>query len=337
MEYQQVKKVLPVVSIIVPVYNAESTLSLTLSTLLVQTYERLELLFVNDYSIDRSLEIIQEAKGCFEQRGMNVKIITHEVNLGVAAARNTGLEHATGDYIYYVDADDWIGKHTIQLVMEEALRTEAEIIGFDWYLSFEKEERLMRQPNFSKPAEAIDFLLEGKMRWNLWIFVVKRSLYENHNIRFIPQMNMGEDMMVMFKLFSFAQNVCHLPYALYHYGQSNGSSLTKTYSDKHIREVTVNIKEVERHLSVGDYAERIGQKLSFLKLNIKLPLLISNQHDRYQKWYNWFPESNQYVWKNKTQSLRIRLIQWAASKRMYFLVKCHYYLVIRVVYGFIYR
>lgn len=326
-----------IVSIITPVYNAERTLSVTLSALLQQTYCHLELLFVNDASTDGSLAVIEGALEGFKQRGICVEVLTHAVNQGVAVARNTGLDHATGDYIYYVDADDWLEADMIQIAVEEAERSHAQIIGFDWYLAFEKRARHMRQPHFSTPAEAIELMLNGKMRWNLWLFLVRRSLYEQHRIRFTPQMNMGEDMMVTFKLFSLADRVSYIGRPLYHYGQSNEGSLTKVYSDRHMKEVSCNVDEAARFLSQGTYGTYIKQQLDVLKLNIKLPLLISADYARYRKWRSWFPESNASSWDNRGQSRRLRLIQWAAWKRQFWIIKLHYFLVIKVVYGLIYN
>ncbi|TYR36526.1 glycosyltransferase family 2 protein [Sphingobacterium phlebotomi] len=326
------------VSIIIPVYNAADTLHTCLAALEKQSYDYLELIFVNDCSQDASLHVIEDFEKAMGHRdNLVIKVINHEANQGVAAARNSGLEHAGGDYIYYVDADDRLDENAIELAIHEAERTGADIIGFDWYLAFAKKERLMRQPYFSTPHGAITQMLNGRMRWNLWLFLVKRSLYEKNRIRFIPKMNMGEDMMVMFKLFSLAERVSYLPLALYHYGQLNPASLTKVYSDKHIQEVTENIKEVERFFLTGVHAEYVGEKLGLLKLNIKLPLLISNQNNRYQKWCTWFPEVNKYAWRNNVQSLRIRLIQWGAWRKQFWMIKLHYYLIIRMVYGVLYK
>lgn len=325
------------VSIIVPVYNAAETLSLMLGALAQQTYKGLELIFVNDCCRDNSLAVLEEAKAGFEQQGMQVKICSHTVNQGVAAARNTGLDQATGDYIYYVDADDWLEPEAIEQLLSEALRTDADIVGCDWYLGFAQKERLMRQPSYASPAEALSLLFDGKLRWNLWVFMVKRSLYEEQGFRFIPDMNMGEDMMLMFKLFATAKKVLHLPRALYHYGQGNEGSLTKTYSKKHMQEVTANMEEIARFLKTTKYRDMLDRKQALLKLTIKLPLLISGESSRYKEWLTWFSESNVHSWDNKVQPWRIRCVQLAAWKRQFWLVKLHYYGLIRLVYGLIYR
>lgn len=325
------------VSIIVPVYNAADTLHIALNALLKQTYPAIELIFVNDCSTDESLAIVQKAERSFLEKGFRVEIVSHTRNEGVAAARNTGLDRATGGYIYYVDADDAIEAHAVEGLVQEAIARQADIVGCNWYLTFAKNERKMNQPAFSDPWDAIQKMLSGTMRWNLWLFLVRRSLYEENNIRFIPGKNMGEDLMVMVKLFALAQQVAYVDKPLYHYGQSNTASLTKTYSPRHMEEVSANIAEVERFLERSPYRGRIGGLMPFLKLNIKLPLLISSQTGNYRQWKNWFPEANRYALANKALSLRIRLLQWAAAKGHYWLLRMHYYLVIRLVYGIIYR
>ncbi|MEN5233632.1 glycosyltransferase family 2 protein [Sphingobacterium faecium] len=328
----------PIVSIIVPVYNAADTVHIAFDSLYKQTYPNLEIIIVNDASTDNSLHIIQEhAKKLVEHRQYTVRIVSHETNGGVAQARNTALDQATGEYIYYLDADDQIDPDTMTLVVDQALKTQSDIVGFNWWLTFSKNERKMNQPAFNDPWQAIQLLLNGKMRWNLWIFLVKRSLYEENGIRFIPQMNMGEDMMVTIKLFSCAKKVSYLDQALYHYGQSNADSVSKVISDKNIYEVTQNVAEVEHFLRHSQYADRIGNRLELLKLNIKLPLLISNSTAQYKKWLAWFPESNVFAFQDKNISLRIRILQFCAIKKNYWLIKLHYYLVIRMIYGLIYK
>lgn len=328
----------PLVSIIVPVYNAEKTLEEALTSLRKQSYRSLELVFVNDCSVDQSLAMLERfAMECATSSTRIIKILNHESNKGVASARNTGLEEATGEYIYYVDADDTLEYNAIELLVDRALTTNADIVGCNWFLSFEKNERKMNQPSFSSPMDALEKLLQGNLRWNLWLFLVKRSLYFSHELKFIPGMNMGEDMMMMIKLFTIANRVSYLDEALYHYGQSNSESLTKVYSQKHREQVSANLIEVERFLSKSRFAKEIIPLIDFLKLNIKLPLLISDKTQQYELWRSWFSEVNDKVSSNKAVSLRIRLLQWAAANRQDWLIKIHYYVFVRLVYGLIYR
>ncbi|AQW92599.1 glycosyltransferase family 2 protein [Elizabethkingia anophelis] len=328
----------PLVSVIIPVYNAENTLHIAMDSLLGQSYQPIELVVVNDCSKDGTHSVLQKYEAKLAQyEGFFIKIINHEANQGVAAARNTGLNNVTGDYIYYVDADDYIEKNAIELMVDKILKTEADIVGCNWYLSFNQNERKMNQSLFVSPIEAIQKMLNGTMRWNLWLFMVRRSLYEEYNIRFLDGMNMGEDMMVMIKLFTHAEKVSYIDYALYHYGQSNEDSLTKTYSKKHRKEVTTNLFAVEEYLRESKYSGEIGEGINFLKLNIKLPLLISDKKDNYKKWIEWFPEANSLVMENKNLPFRTRFLQWMAVKKQYWFLWLYYNIVFRYIYGVIYK
>ncbi|MDR1682960.1 MAG: glycosyltransferase [Candidatus Symbiothrix sp.] len=327
----------PVVSIIIPVFNAADSLPVCIESLMNQPYSELELIFVNDCSTDNSLSVIAGYKERLEARGMKVKIIQHERNQGVAAARNSGLDEVSGKYIYWVDADDWIEKNAVEKLVEEAEKTDAEIIGCNWYLSFHQNERLMNQSDFSSPEDGLKKMMAGVMRWNLWLFMLRRELLERNHIRFIPGLNMGEDMMVMMKLFASAHRVSFLNAGLYHYKQTNQNSLSKIYSQKHIEEVTANVNEVVRFLEGLNLGGGMEKYAMFLKLNIKLPLLISDQTDNFRLWNCWFSEANIFVMKNRMLPLRTRLLQWFAAKRMYIVNKLYFRVVIRTFYGIIYK
>ena len=327
----------PMVSIIIPIYNAEKSLDRSLDSLNNQTYDTLELIFINDASSDTSPVIIKDFIEGNRDKNFEIKVINHEQNKGVAAARNTGLDVAIGEYVYFLDADDWIEPDAIELMVKEAMSTDADIVGFNWWLSYKKNERNMKQPVFLNSILAIEWMMIGKMRWNLWLFLVKRDLYDVNSIRFIPGMDMGEDMAVMIKLFIYADKVTYLDKALYHYGQSNTESLTKVYSDKHIEEVTYNTKELEGFFLSNEFGGNFISLINYLKLNIKLPLLISNQSSQYNRWRSWFAEVNHLATANKDVSLRIRILQWAAANKQDWVLKLHYYLVIKIMYGVIYK
>ncbi|OJU35268.1 MAG: glycosyl transferase family A [Bacteroidales bacterium 45-6] len=326
-----------IVSIIMPVYNAESTILHSLKSIMSQHQSWIELIVVDDCSTDRSASIVNETIASSTRQDMSIVLLRHENNRGVAAARNSGLDAATGKYIYYVDADDRIEPYTLEKLVREAESAGADIVGHNWYLSFEGNERKMHEPGFANPSEALRLMMAGAMRWNLWLFLVRKSLYDEHQIRFIEGLNMGEDMMVMLKLFANAEKVSFIDEALYHYMQTNVSSLTKTYSEEHIRQVTANVGEAEKYLDKSSYSDKLNVYIYQLKLNIKLPLLISDDKKRYQQWIDWFPEANFQIMHNKYLPLRIRLLQLAASKRQFWLVWLYYRIVVKFMYGIIYK
>ena len=325
------------VSIIIPFYNAKLSVSKTLKSILNQTYRNIELILINDCSTDDSLEVARRFEEAFLEKGVGFKLYSHDVNKGVAAARNTGLVHMSGDFVFFLDADDWIELDAIEVLVTEAVRSSADIVGCNWFLSFKKKERKMSQPEFFTPWEAIYLILCGQMRWNLWMFLIKRDLFFQNQIQFIPGKNMGEDLLVTIKLLLKAEKVSFVNRNLCHYNQSNEKSITKIYSEDHVSEVSYNIKEVEKALLSSQYSSRIKNEIYYLKLNIKLPMLISGSTEQYRRWLKWFPESHPYISENRLTPWRTRFLQKSALKRQFWVIKLYYFLIIRTIYGVVFR
>lgn len=324
------------ISIIIPVYNASAVIQRCLESINRQNYRKLEILFVDDCCTDDSMDKLND----FLRQNitdLKIKCIHHEHNRGVAAARNTGLDNATGEYIYYLDADDFMEDNAIELMYREAERCQADITGCEWYLSFLKNERHMVQADANNGDELFVKMSRGVIRWNLWLFLVRRSLYEQNSIRFIEGMNMGEDMMVMMKLALCSGKTVIMHTPLYHYVQTKSDSLTKTWSKGYQRQIDANVNEVENYIRINKNDNSLKTELDYLKLNIKLPLLISLSNSDYEKWQNWFSEANKNIMGNKDISLRTRLLQLAASKHLYGLIKLYNLVVIKFVYGILYK
>ena len=321
------------VSVIIPMYNVSAVIDNCIVTLFSQTLNNIELVFVDDCSTDDSLS---KLKAILPQKeGVEVKVLHHDVNKGVAAARNTGLAAVTGEYIYYVDADDYIENNTLEVLYNEAKRTDADIVGCEWFLSFKHNERVVKQAQAHCGEELFKKFAAGVIRWNLWLFLVRRSLYIDNEIHFFERMNMGEDMMVMMKLALNANKVSIVNIPLYHYIQTNTNSLTKNFST-YKEQVTFNAGEVARYVENILRTDLMSDVLQ-LKLSLKLPLLISNKKSDYEMWMGWFPEANVAVDDNKYLPWRTRFIQKMAVKRQYWILRLYYLLIIKVVYGIIYK
>lgn len=324
------------VSVIVPTYNVENVIERSVKSLLSQTLHDFEIVYVDDCSIDSTYNILNEVAKNKIRNDIDIKIIRHEENQGVAVARNTGLNNAEGEYVYYVDADDYCDENILQLMYDEAIQQQCDVVGCEWLLSFEKNARHMVQPDVKTGIEAFEKMCNGVMRWNLWLFMVRRSLYEEHKFRFIAKENMGEDMMVMMKILLNVKSISILHRPLYHYIQTNSNAMTKNFS-AYRSQVTANVLELERYIKEYFDSCEYLKLLNQLKLTLKLPLLISDKVSDFQMWQEWFPESNIYIGQNADQPFRTILIQkWAATK-CYWLLKIYYRIVIKFIYGIIYR
>ncbi len=323
------------VSIIVPIYRVEEHIERCARSLMEQSYRNIEYIFVDDASPDKSMARLEKLLTDYPERRESIQIITHDENKGLPTARNSGLRVANGDYIFHCDSDDWVDECMISELIAVAQQEDVDIIYTDFYLSFHTNERYMRQPEFKMPMDCLQGMLCGSMKFNVWNKLIKRKLYVDHGIVFPTGQSMGEDMTII-KLFCKANTVKYIPNGYYHYMQTNPNAHTKRFSERQLVEIQRNLEDVVRYIE-QHVAMDLNREVAYFKLNMKLPLLISLDTKMYALWRNWFPEANLFIKNNPAFSLRAKFIQYAALKRMDWLVKLYNQLVIRFVYGIIFR
>lgn len=323
------------VSVIIPIYNVERFIERCAESLMQQTLDNVEFIFVNDATPDDSIAILEKVIAAHPEKNGAVHIVHHDSNKGLPAARNTGMVYAKGGYIFHCDSDDFMEADMLEQLYNKAKESDADIVWCDWFLTFAQNERYMKQPSFDTPMEALKAMLSGGMKYNVWNKLVKRSLYVDNNISFPAGYGMGEDMTMMM-LFAHAKSVAYIPRAFYHYVKLNTGAFSQTYSDRHLVELKHNVERIAVYLQAA-VDDNIEKELAFFKLEAKFPFLITDKHSKYRLWSEWYPEANSYIPVNSNVSARSRCLQWAAWKGQWWIVWLHYQLVIRVVYGIIYR
>lgn len=323
------------VSVIVPIYKVEQFIGRCVKSLLEQTLCEVEYIFVDDASPDRSIEILQDVIAQYPNRQPDIKLITHKQNQGLPAARNTGLAVASGEYIFHCDSDDYMELDMLESLYNKAKKCDADVVWCDFFLSFEKSERYMKQPEYATSLDALKAMLSGAMKYNVWNKLVKRSLYVGNKISFPTGYGMGEDMTMMM-LFAKAHRVAYVPCAYYHYIKLNTGAFSQTYSDKHLIELKYNVRRIVDYMR-EHFGGQLDRELSFFKLDVKFPFLITDDSRKYRLWQEWYPEANQYIGENKKVSIRSRALQWFASKGQFWIVKLYYLLVNKLIYGVIYK
>lgn len=319
------------VSVIMPVYNAAASLPRSLGSLKAQTFKEFELVAVDDCSSDGSGEVI---KTFAEENGIALKLIRHERNRGVAAARNTALESAEGEYIAWLDADDEMNPDELEAMITAAETNGWDVTGCEWYLVKSHSERYMAQAGFDNPEQALKNLMAGVMRWNLWLFLIRRESIGG--LRFEEGLNMGEDMSFMCRLFMNVNSAGLVKKGLYRYSQSD-SSVSKTISEANVSQMSGNVDSVGKALAESHFKELADPYMDFLKLNIKLPLLISVRKSDYLRWHSWWQEANGSAGANKALPTRTRLLQQAAAHKRWSIVRLYNFLLNKIYYGIIYR
>lgn len=322
-------------SVIIPIYKVEPFIGHCARSLMEQTLTDVEYIFVDDASPDGSLTVLRQVLAGYPERNSHVRILTHPENKGLPAARNTGLAVAQGEYIFHCDSDDFVEPDMLEQLYRKAIETDADIVWCDWWLSFAKNERYMKQPEYHTPIEALKGMLSGVMKFNVWNKLIRRSLYEENRIIFPAGYGMGEDMTIM-RLFARASKVAYLPKAFYHYVQLNTSAFSKTYSNRHLEELKHNVSLLLSDLQ-GLFEDQLKKEIAFFQLDVKFPFLITDDFSKYKLWQSWYPEANRYILKNKQLSLRSRCLQWLAWKHQFWAIWLYYKCVHKVIYGLIYR
>lgn len=250
--------------------------------------------------------------------------------------RNKGLDLAEGEYIYSYDADDYMEAKLIERLVAKAEEEGADMVTCNWFLRYEGNDRRMQQPKVETGIQLFEQLCYGTMKWNVWLFLVRRSLFEGDTpLRYTPQDNMGEDMMMTSMLSLRAGRVATVSEALYYYVKTNSGAQTANYQDTHWGQVARNLSSLEHYIKA--YYPAQASLLNFLKLNLKLPLLISSSSKDYERWQSWYPEANAYAMQNPYLPMRTKLVQKAASLGLWWLVSLYNRVVMQWLYALLYK
>ena len=178
----------PKISLIVPVFNVEKYVSKCLDSLVAQTLKDIEIICVDDCSTDNSLQIIEK----YAAKDARIKIFKHEVNKCVGQARNTGLEHAVGEYIWFVDSDDCVDTKACQILYKTAKEYEVDMVSFQALCFIEDETgNEVYSPSYlinDWPKNVTydlttSYNLNGNQNITVWSYIVKRTFISDFIFR----------------------------------------------------------------------------------------------------------------------------------------------------------
>lgn len=217
----------PKVSILIPVYNAEKYVEKCLQSVFCQTYQDLEVIVIDDATPDNSMSFVNTMAQQITSENISLRIIHHETNKGIAETRNELLENATGDYLLFVDSDDYIAKDAVEQLVDRAVRTGADLIRCNYIAVKNRTETIVRIPPF-KDKEHL--LRRHIAAWDsteaMWQLFISRSLIEKANIRFAKGINAAEDHLMLIKLYYYAQHITDADRPFYYYRIDNEQSVT---------------------------------------------------------------------------------------------------------------
>ncbi len=238
---------MPNVSVIVPVYNVEKYLKKCIESIISQSLKDIEIILVNDGSTDNSLKICQQ----FSKMDNRIRLI-NKANTGVSDTRNTGIEEATGEYIMFVDSDDWLEKQACEIAYKEAKKEDADSVIFCYYresskgntskdifgkekIIFDKEDvynkilipTLGLTGDRLKKPQRLDTLVP------IYAKIYKTKIIKEKKIKYMSLDKIpSECLLFNFDYYLQSTRVVYINNYLYHYRRNNFSSITKGYREK---------------------------------------------------------------------------------------------------------
>ncbi|WP_313095221.1 glycosyltransferase family 2 protein [Empedobacter sp.] len=281
------------VSILVPVYGVEKFIERCAISLFEQTFADIEFIFVNDCTPDNSIEILGKTIEKYPHRKSQVQIINHEVNKGLAGARNTGVEHASGDYILHVDSDDYLDLNAIELLYAKAVETNSDIVTCNYVLQWGEIQHEAVQNIGKDKVDFINLMLSSQAIVGVVNKLFRRKLYIDNNIKAFEGVNFGEDYVTSPRLAYYANSVSKIDNPVYHYIQTNTNSYTKKLTKGHIDNILFVFEELTNFFGNKEDYHLYKKAILEGKLRKKIELFFITDSKYWNDLYLAFPEVKQ--------------------------------------------
>lgn len=246
----------PTISIIIPTYQAEAFIGMSLQSCLDQRFRDFEVLVVNDGSTDSTPTILEQ----FQQQDCRIKVI-HKPNEGVNMARKTGIDQAKGDYLFFLDADDTLPPDAIRNLYNAALEHRADIVAGNVAITELDGSTTIRQyDNFAEGTGItfLEFILEQQLHY-LWGKLIRRCIYTDHKLLFRPEIVIGEDLIQLCQISLFAQTTVAVGDIVYHYIKQPMSATQKLNGRLYARRqelFALGINELQRLHPYNSYIQQ---------------------------------------------------------------------------------
>lgn len=237
------------VSIVIPIYNAQDTLERCLDSVLDQDYKNLEILLIDDESTDDSVSICDKYCKLYP----DLFIIVKQKNGGPAKARNSGIERATGDYISFLDADDYIEPNMVSCMIEAAKKENADMVVCGYYKCFSGKDSVIQYKiptGLYQEDKAYEIALKLVDETNVddippysWVRLVRTQILKQSGLLFCDELVRSEDYHFWVRVHFYIHNIYVLNEPLYHYVE-NPKSITHSYVEHYWEDVLFIYKDL---------------------------------------------------------------------------------------------
>lgn len=284
------------VSVIIPVYKVEQYIECCVRSLMEQTLEDMEFIFINDCTPDRSIAILESVLDKFPHRKPMVHIINHERNKGYYWALRAGVEHAVGEYVGFCDADDWCEPDMFEKMYLTAHVQNADIVVNNCFIEDNGCQKRTHYRRSSTPQECLRrFHQKDRMAVAFWRHLIRRTALSLEFFDRVVPHDHGTDLFVIIQVYYFARSIAVTPDCLYHYRIRPNSITTAPVRSKALLEKQIsNIAMVGDLLDTGT-SNTYRTMLNYLKFGNKHNYRAVFDNDR--EWFNFHRESHQDIWR----------------------------------------
>lgn len=297
----------PLVSVIIPVWNVEEFVERAVASILNQTYANIELVVIDDDSPDNSMLKVNQLCAFFPTR--KVRIFSHGKNKGLGAARLTGLMESKGEYVLFIDSDDYVDLDYVDKMINIALVSKSDIVISDYFTSYSNNEVYCSQLFEGSGVELALAIMEGRLQGFLWNKLISRNLFFDNNVFPIEGINMWEDVCLMCRLAYFAKRISYLPQAFCHYNQVNMNSystykITYNSADNLLKAVTL----IEEFYKVNKHVVITQNTIESFKLMAKTFCLMRSSKEVRKRLSHRYPELRWHFFYRKLTPCYAHLI-----------------------------
>ena len=232
-------------SFIIPVYKVPlEYLRACLDSLAAQTLQECEFIVVSDGAPEPEYSVCKE----YTSKDSRFKFFKH-THAGVSSARNFGLKQACGEYIAFIDSDDWIEADMAQECYAFANKQRTDILTMDYFVNVKKKECLRKQkPKSLNPLTILHQILTEELFGSVWLRIIRKGFYDKYPTTFPEHMGYCEDVLFWAFFLQLQPKIDYLPKAFYHYVQDNNNSITRNYTIEKYNERKKFIYELKKIL-----------------------------------------------------------------------------------------
>lgn len=288
------------VSVIIPCFNVEKYLEKCLNSVINQTQKNIEIICIDDASKDNTKKILEQ----YKHKDSRIKIVLRKHNGGLSCARNDGISIASGEYILFIDSDDYIDENMIKDMYEKAKKRDVDIVRCNRYDVYPKQnKKIEREPIFKTETyiEKKDFkqyiytsmLKRNKLYPGIWMSMCKTSIIKENNLKFQEKLIVDEDQVFAIELFTIANSFLYIPkpYCFYvKHGEglsAKGVDLKKRFESRknHVKW----IKQYEKKWELND-EDMLNEKIAFIGVSTAFQTTRLNKNFKFKTKYTIYKD-----------------------------------------------